>query len=126
MLNAECSMLNARCPLRSLRVLRSLRALLATSDDHAVFSDTMLVFMSSIGVTRCLRVAAAFAAAFLACANLGIAADPGSDAPSAPLWMRYPAISPDGKTIAFSFEGHLFTIPVTGGTAQALTAGPAH
>ena len=44
---------------------------------------------------------------------------------SAPLWMRYPAISPDGKTIAFSFEGHLFVVPSTGGLAQPLTAGTA-
>jgi Tol biopolymer transport system component/C-terminal processing protease CtpA/Prc len=40
--------------------------------------------------------------------------------------MRYPAISPDGKNIAFSFEGHLFVVASTGGTAQPLTAGPAH
>lgn len=45
---------------------------------------------------------------------------------SAPLWLRYPAISPDGKNIAFSFEGHLFIVASTGGTALPLTAGPAH
>ncbi|MBV9732042.1 MAG: PD40 domain-containing protein, partial [Verrucomicrobia bacterium] len=44
---------------------------------------------------------------------------------NAPLWMRYPAISPDGKTIAFSFEGHLFIVPSSGGLAQPLTAGTA-
>lgn len=44
----------------------------------------------------------------------------------APLWLRYPAISPDGKSIAFSFEGHLFIVASAGGTAQALTAGSAH
>ncbi len=43
-----------------------------------------------------------------------------------PLWLRYPAISPDGKTIAFSFRGHIFTVPATGGLAIPLTAGPAH
>jgi Tol biopolymer transport system component/C-terminal processing protease CtpA/Prc len=43
-----------------------------------------------------------------------------------PLWLRYPAISPDGRTIAFSFRGHIFTVPSTGGLAVALTAGPAH
>jgi tricorn protease len=43
-----------------------------------------------------------------------------------PLWLRYPAISPDAKTIAFSFEGHIFVVPAAGGTAQALTTGPAH
>ena len=54
----------------------------------------------------------------------GSAAQPlGSD--NAPLWMRYPAISPDGRTIAFSFEGHLFVVPSAGGLAQPLTAGAA-
>jgi tricorn protease len=43
-----------------------------------------------------------------------------------PLWLRYPTISPDGKTIAFSFRGHIFTVPSAGGLAVALTAGPAH
>src|SRR5580693_8126152 len=43
-----------------------------------------------------------------------------------PLWLRYPAISPDGKTIAFSFRGHIFTVPAAGGLAVPLTAGPAH
>ena len=100
--------------------------LLATSGGHAVFSDKMRVFSFSTGVSWRWRMAAAFVAVFLTYTNLGIAADPGPEAPTAPLWMRYPAISPDGKTIAFSFEGHLFTVPVTGGTAQALTAGPAH
>jgi tricorn protease len=43
-----------------------------------------------------------------------------------PLWLRYPAISPDGKTIAFTFRGHIFTVPAAGGLAVPLTAGPAH
>ncbi len=43
-----------------------------------------------------------------------------------PLWLRYPAISPDGRTIAFSYRGHIFTVPVAGGLAVPLTAGPAH
>src|SRR5258708_26747197 len=44
---------------------------------------------------------------------------------NAPLWLRYPAISPDGKTIAFSFQGPLFVVPSNGGLAQPLTAGTA-
>ena len=55
----------------------------------------------------------------------GLTADPLGPQ-SAPLWLRYPAISPDGKTIAFSFEGHLFIVASAGGTAEALTTGPAH
>lgn len=36
-------------------------------------------------------------------------------------WMRYPAISPDGKTIAFSYHGDIHTVPASGGTATVLT-----
>ncbi len=43
-----------------------------------------------------------------------------------PLWLRYPAISPDGTTIAFGFRGHIFTVPAAGGLAIPLTGGPAH
>ncbi|SDD02011.1 S41 family peptidase [Williamwhitmania taraxaci] len=43
-----------------------------------------------------------------------------------PLWMRYPAISPDGSTIVFSFKGDLYTIATKGGPATALTTNPAY
>ena len=38
-----------------------------------------------------------------------------------PLWMRYPAISPDGQTILFSYKGDIYKVPATGGTAIPLT-----
>jgi tricorn protease len=37
------------------------------------------------------------------------------------LWLRYPAISPDGKTILFSFQGDIYSVPTTGGQAIPLT-----
>jgi hypothetical protein len=38
-----------------------------------------------------------------------------------PLWLRYAAISPDGKTILFCYQGDLWSVPSTGGTATPLT-----
>ena len=45
---------------------------------------------------------------------------------AAPLWMRYPSISPDGKSIAFTYKGDIYTVPSEGGKAQRLTTDPAH
>jgi Tol biopolymer transport system component len=41
-------------------------------------------------------------------------------------WLRYPAISPDGKTIAFSYQGDLWRVEATGGTATLLTTSDAY
>ncbi|HTR81514.1 MAG TPA: S41 family peptidase [Bacteroidota bacterium] len=38
-----------------------------------------------------------------------------------PLWMRYPAISPDGKTILFEYKGDIYSVASDGGTAIPLT-----
>lgn len=47
----------------------------------------------------------------------------GAAAQDHPLWLRYPALSPDGKTIVFSYQGDLFRVPAEGGTATPLTVG---
>ncbi|HWB91047.1 MAG TPA: S41 family peptidase [Puia sp.] len=44
-----------------------------------------------------------------------------SNAQEHPLWMRYPAISPDGSTILFSYKGDIYTVSSRGGTAVPLT-----
>lgn len=36
-------------------------------------------------------------------------------------WLRYPAISPDGKTIAFGYKGDIYRVDVNGGVAVPLT-----
>jgi len=36
-------------------------------------------------------------------------------------WIRYPAISPDGKQIAFSFAGDIWVVPSKGGAARPVT-----
>ncbi|MGF7230195.1 S41 family peptidase [Arachidicoccus sp.] len=43
-----------------------------------------------------------------------------------PLWMQTPSISPDGKTIAFEYKGHLYTVNASGGAAQPLTIEASH
>ncbi len=47
----------------------------------------------------------------------------GASAQDHPLWLRYPALSPDGKSIVFSYQGDLFRVPAEGGTATPLTVG---
>lgn len=47
-------------------------------------------------------------------------------AQTAPSWLRYPSISPDGKTIVFTYKGDLYKVPSTGGTAIQLTQHEAH
>lgn len=42
------------------------------------------------------------------------------------LWMRYPAISPDGNSIVFSYKGDLLKIPTEGGLAMPLTLHEGH
>ena len=47
-------------------------------------------------------------------------------AQTSPEWMRYPAISPDGKTIAFTYMGDIYRVPSAGGAAVPLTLSDAH
>lgn len=42
------------------------------------------------------------------------------------LWLRSPAISPDGATIAFSHRGDLWTVPAAGGAATPRTVHAAY
>jgi tricorn protease len=50
----------------------------------------------------------------------------GAIAQTAPLWMRYPAISPDGKKIAFGYKGDIYLVDARGGEAIPLTIHEAH
>lgn len=43
-----------------------------------------------------------------------------------PLWTRFPSISPDGKAIAFSYKGDIYTVPSAGGDARQLTTNQAY
>ncbi len=37
------------------------------------------------------------------------------------LYCRYPALSPDGQTVAFTYQGDIWTAPVAGGDARRIT-----
>lgn len=50
----------------------------------------------------------------------------GLTAQENPLWLRYPAISPDGKNIAFCYKGDIFLVGSEGGKATQLTTHPAY
>src|SRR5947199_8017564 len=41
-------------------------------------------------------------------------------------FARTPDISPDGKLIAFSYLGDIYTVEAIGGVARAITSHPAH
>lgn len=55
-------------------------------------------------------------ASSVACTTLG----------STPLWLRDVKISPDGKTIAFTYKGDIWTVPTTGGNARRITSNPSY
>lgn len=59
----------------------------------------------------------------LSCLILGAYAGAGA---VTPLWMRDVRISPDGTTIAFTYKGDIFTVPVSGGHATQLTSLPSY
>jgi tricorn protease len=97
----------------------------------------MLRFASFARVRSFLAPAAALglAAALLALApSPATAQDPEAQraTAAAPLpegeaaWLRYPALSPDGSTLVFTWQGDLWRVPVEGGEAQRLTSHPAH
>ncbi|MDD6151654.1 MAG: S41 family peptidase [Bacteroidales bacterium] len=64
------------------------------------------------------RIAAVLFAAAGICLSLG--------AQNSPSWIRSASISPDGKTIAFAWQGDIWTVPVGGGLASQITTNPAH
>jgi tricorn protease len=67
---------------------------------------------------------ALFSLFFIALLCLSFNKKPVADSP--PLWLRYPAISPDGKSVAFCYKGHIYKVDAAGGTALALTLGDAY
>ena len=73
---------------------------------------------------RTLALLSLVAGFLILCPALATAEDGGPE--DAPLWLRYPAISPDGETIVFTYRGDLYRVPATGGRALPLTVSAAH
>jgi len=42
------------------------------------------------------------------------------------LWLRYPSVSPDGKTIVFCFKGDIYKVETQGGAAAPITLSDGH
>lgn len=65
------------------------------------------------------------AVACLAFLSLSLKA-PEQAASEPPLWLRYPAISPDGQTIVFCYKGDIYKVRASGGTAMPITLSEGH
>ena len=50
----------------------------------------------------------------------------GTSAQTAPRWIRHSSLSPDGRTIAFAWQGDIWTVSAEGGTASQITTNPAY
>ncbi|MCG3134672.1 MAG: Tricorn protease [Planctomycetes bacterium] len=70
------------------------------------------------------RVALRAAAAALT--FLAWRAPPAAAEPEDAEWIRWPAISPDGKEVAFTWRGDLWVVPSAGGDARLLTTHVGH
>ena len=59
---------------------------------------------------------------------IGLSSTKGISQPdgSEQTFARFPDVSPDGKKIAFSFQGDIWTVPASGGTARRLTVHEAY
>jgi tricorn protease len=62
----------------------------------------------------------------LALASVALTGASGLRGQDHPLWLRYPAISPDGQTILFCYKGDIYRVASSGGPAVPLTIGDAH
>ncbi len=58
--------------------------------------------------------------------SLAAAASGHASEPTPIRFARHPAISPDGRHVAFTCVGDIWTVPVEGGTARRLTVHEAH
>lgn len=58
--------------------------------------------------------------------TLALAAVMTAAAGGNPLWLRNTALAPDGQTVAFTYQGDIYTVPISGGRATQLTSNAAY
>ena len=78
-----------------------------------------------IGKTQSGAARASWLFGVMLCVWLASLASTASAAQTS-LWLREPAISPDGSRIAFRFEGQIWIAPTAGGAALPLTPSGFH
>lgn len=88
--------------------IKNWRAIFAHTDISRIKNNIHTYFMKKIFLSAAL-----------------LAASLASFAQQNPLWMRYPAISPDGSTIVFAYKGDIYSVPSQGGEARQLTTNAA-
>ncbi|WP_329905421.1 S41 family peptidase [Porphyromonas pogonae] len=64
--------------------------------------------------------------AFISLLLFGVSACFAAHAQSNPLWLRNAAISPDGKEVAFTYKGDIYTVSSQGGRANQITSQEAY
>jgi tricorn protease len=79
-------------------------------------NPTTLYFVFKMYIKMLIRYRRILLALLFAIGGFG-----GVSAQEHPLWLRYPALSPDGKTILFSYKGDIYSVPAEGGTAVPMT-----
>ncbi len=75
---------------------------------------------------KIMKTALALAVLALSLASVLAAGPLPPEDRNSPLWLRYPAISPDGQTIVFCYKGDIYKVPSAGGQAFPLTIGEAY
>jgi Tol biopolymer transport system component/C-terminal processing protease CtpA/Prc len=77
-------------------------------------------FMKKSGIRGWIPIASLFVLLILVLSTIPLQAQ------DKPYWLRYPAISPDGRTILFCYKGDIYTVPSAGGQAYPLTISEAY
>ena len=82
--------------------------------------EKILIFRDYFENRMCMRPEYLLATILLSVLCISLTAQ------EAPSWIRRNAISPDGKSVAFSYKGDIYTVGTEGGSARQLTSNRAY